>query len=238
MSDTQPAPPFFVLLGPDYSGKSSALAGLAAALPGWRFLSVDDAFLDPAHALITRLRRQLVKDVLPSLGSAYSPAFAASLMQTAVVFLRDQILAGDGRTPVVVDSYYYKILAKCRLAGDGENPMFAWWRSFPQPRRVLYLEVAPRTAWRRSGAGERANRLEHYGERPGWASFEAFQTDLHKVLLDEVRHLPVTVIRERHGLARTVHDIGAALTDAALTDADPTNAVPTNGTAGRAGGST
>lgn len=212
MSDAQTVPPFFVLLGPDYAGKSSALAELPAALPHWRFVSVDDLFLDPAHELIARLRRQLVKDVLPALGTAYSPDFAASLMQTAVVFLRDRILAGDARKPVVADSYYYKILAKCRLM-CGENPMFAWWRSFPQPRRVIYLEASPETAWRRCTAGRRANRLEHYGERADWETFEAFQTDLHKVLLDEIRHLPVTAIPERDGVARTVHDIGQVLSD-------------------------
>jgi thymidylate kinase len=204
-------PPFVVLLGPDYAGKSSTMAELAGSGSPWRLISVDDTFLGPGHALIAQLRRQLVADTLPALGRAYSLDFAASLMQTAVVHLRDQIMAGAGRRPALVDSYYYKVLAKCRLAGSGDNPMFAWWRSFPQPRRVLFLEVAPETAWRRSHVGAKANRLEHYGERPDKAAFETFQSDLRRLMFDEVRHLPLSIIRERSSVARTTQDVREVL---------------------------
>lgn len=176
------------------------MAELASERSPWRFVSVDDAFVAPRHALIPRLRRQLVTQALPALDTAYSADFIASLMQTAVVYLRDQITGHAG--PALVDSYYYKILAKCRLAGSADNPMFAWWRTFPQPSRVLYLDVSPAIAWRRSGAGARANRLEHYGERADWPGFEAFQSALNKLLLDEVRQLPVTVIHQRDGVGR------------------------------------
>jgi thymidylate kinase len=203
--------PFFVLLGPDYAGKSTAMTELANSSWPWRFISVDDSFLSPGHALISRLRRHVVKDALPVLGKEYSFDFAVSLLQTAVVHLRDQIVADDDRRPALVDSYYYKILAKCRLIGSGENPMLTWWRSFPQPRRVLYLDVAPQTAWGRSRAGVLANRLEHYGEYPGWEAFQAFQADLRKMMLDEVRHLPVSIIHERDGIAGTAQDIREVL---------------------------
>jgi thymidylate kinase len=195
-------PPFYVLLGPDYAGKSATMAELARVPGRWRLVSVDEPFLGPDHALVSRLRRLLVDDALPALGKAFSVDFAMSLLQTAVVHLRDQVLAAteDGR-PAVVDSYYYKILAKCRLAG-GDNPVFAWWRSFPQPRRVLYLDVTPHTAWRRSRAGTKANRLEHYGDCPNRTAFTAFQADLRTAMLDEVSHLPVTMVGGRDGVRR------------------------------------
>lgn len=49
----------------------------------------------------------------------------------AVLHLRDQVSARNTETPALVDSYYHKVLAKCRLAGLEDNPMLGWWRSFP-----------------------------------------------------------------------------------------------------------
>ena len=208
-------PAFCVLLGPDYAGKSSALGLLRGSAPQWRAVSVDDAYLAPEHALIGRLRRDLVKDVAAH-ESAWSPEFFAALLQTAIVHLRDQLLGDASGTPAVVDSYYYKILAKCRLAGVADNPMFAWWRSFPRPRRVIYLDVPPQTAWRRSRQGADLNPLEHYGPRPEWDGFRRYQEDLAKVMREEIHGLPVTVIEEQDHPARTaaairevlIHELG------------------------------
>lgn len=204
--------PFFVLLGPDYAGKSTTMSELAKLPSPWRFVSVDDGFLGPGHKLVAQLKRQLIDDALPGLGRAYSADFVASLLQTAVVHMRDQIIAGDRRRPALVDSYYFKILAKCRLVGGGDaNPLFAWWRSFPQPRRVVYLDVAPETAWARGRSSGRINRLEHYREHAGRAEFTAFQADLGKLLLDEVEHLPVSVIPERANVAEQTQAVREVL---------------------------
>jgi thymidylate kinase len=201
-------PRFCVLLGPDYAGKSSVLAELADT--PWRCVSVDDENLAPEHRLLADLRRRLARDVLPGLGSAYSDDFLAGLLQLAVLHLRDRVLAA-GDAPVLVDSYYYKILAKCRLAGVRENPMFAWWRSFPQPARVIWLDVAPASAWRRCGEGAETNSLEYYGDRPEWPDFEEYQTDLRKVMLEEIGRLPVTVVAEQDSVTRTAAMVGEVL---------------------------
>lgn len=156
---------------------------------------MDDTRLAPEHALIGRLRRNVVKDVAPH-QSAWSPEFFTTLVQTAVVHLRDQLLRIDAGTPVVVDSYYYKLLAKCRLAGAGESPLLDWWRTFPRPSRVIYLDVSPETTWQRSRQGADLNLLEHYGPQPDWDGFRRYQTDLAKVMRDEIQDLPVTVIEE------------------------------------------
>ncbi|WP_229848744.1 dTMP kinase [Streptomyces melanogenes] len=208
------APAFCVLLGPDLAGKSSAMAALRQD-PGpdvHRLVSADDAFLAPEHALIGRLRREVVRDVAAR-EEQWSPEFFAAMLQTAVLHLRDRLLddGGGASAPAVVDSYYYKLLAKCRLAGVPENPMFAWWRSFPRPRRVIYLDVSPETAWRRSREGARLNRLEHYGEAPGLDGFLRYQADLDKVMREEIRDLPVTVIEEHTDPERTVAAIRKVL---------------------------
>lgn len=188
------------------------LAELTGAESPWRGISVDDDRLAPEHRLLADLRRVLVHEVLPRAGTAFSDDFVAGLLQLAVLHVRDRVLAACGG-PVLVDSYYYKVLAKCRLAGVRENPMFAWWRSFPQPARVIYLDVRPETAWQRCEEGDDANPLEYYGDCPDWLRFEAYQTDLRKVMLDETAHLPVTVIDEQDGVARTVAKVREALAD-------------------------
>ncbi len=205
-----PTPRFCVLLGPDYAGKSSVLGELTRAASPWRCVSVDDDALAPEHRLLADLRRRLARDVLPGLGSAYSDDFLAGLLQLAVLHLRDRVLAA-GDAPVLVDSYYYKILAKCRLAGVRENPMFGWWRTFPLPARVIWLDVSPATAWRRSGEGAGTNPLEYYGDRPEWPDFEEYQTDLRKVMLEETGRLPMTVVAEQDGVARTAAAVGEVL---------------------------
>lgn len=200
-------PPFVVLLGPDYAGKSTVMSALRTAAPDWTLVGVDGEFISPEHAVISRLKRALVADTLPGLGSVFSRDFVVSLLQTAVVYLRDRILQADRRAPVVIDSYYYKILAKCRLIGADDHPVFAWWRSFPRPKRVLYLDVAPHVAWSRCAAGARVNRLEHYGASPDRDSFELFQSDLRKLMLDEVRDLPVTHLPQRADAVESIREV-------------------------------
>ncbi|HEV2346654.1 MAG TPA: hypothetical protein VGS97_21315 [Actinocrinis sp.] len=205
---------FAVLLGTDFAGKSTALAQLRAGSPPWCVVSTDREFLGPEHAAIDEIRGS-VAGVLPGLGTGYTPEFLAGLLQIAVLHLRDQAArAVGGRT--VVDSYYYKILAKCRLAGVRDNPMFDWWRSFPQPSRVVYLRVSEESAWRRCGRGARLNRLEYEGGRPGRDGFARYQRALDKLMREEIRQLPVTFVDEQASPQRTALAIQEALADEAL----------------------
>lgn len=200
-------PEFVVLLGPDYAGKSTVMRELAAAEPSWRLLSVDEEFLAPEHAVITPLKKALLKETLPALGTHHSADFVAALLQTAVVHLRDQILACAPGHPIVVDSYYYKILAKCQLIGASAKPMFDWWREFPQPRRVVFLDIDPATAWARSGNGAAANPLEFHGPHAEEDSFLQYQVDLRAVMLDEVVRLPVDLISGTGDAAARVREV-------------------------------
>ena len=189
-------PEFVVLLGGDYAGKSCAIARLAAAPGTWRFVSVDTDFLAAQYALLARLRREVITDVV-ALDRWYSTDFLMTMLQTAVIHLRDRIIDHTHRTPLIVDSYYYKILAKCRLAGIvNDHPMLQWWRSFPQPRRVVYLERSLDSAWQRCSYGAALNRLEHYGAEPTRAAFDRYQADLDQTMRDEIKGIPVSVIDE------------------------------------------
>lgn len=198
-------PEFSVLLGPDYAGKSTVLSALAA--DGVRCVSYDREFVEPDWPLVHELRDRFLGTALPHMGAPYSTDFIVTLLQTSAVYLRDQALASGSDRPVVVDSYYYKILAKCVLTGHANESLFAWWRSFPQPRQVIYLDVDPATAWRRSGNGARLNSFEHYGQAPTWEGFRRFQADLGRLLRAEIGAVPAIVIGESE-------DVGARISDA------------------------
>ncbi|MET7640032.1 hypothetical protein [Streptomyces sp. NPDC005438] len=202
------ARPFTVLLGPDYAGKSSVLRRLADD-PSWTVVSYDRGLLDTGSPLVGRVRDEFLAEALCDPGR-YSPDLVLSLLQVAVVHLRDRVATAPRDTHVLVDSYYFKILAKCHLLGLRNEALFSWWRGFPQPERVLFLDVTPDLAWRRSGHGADANSLEHYGERPTAQTFQSFQTDLRRTLLTEVSHLDVTTIEPGHTIEETVRAVEAA----------------------------
>jgi thymidylate kinase len=201
---------FSVLLGPDYAGKSSVLGALAA--DGWQCVSYDREFVDPECSLVHDLRDGFVGRALRGFGTAYSADFLVTLLQTSVVYLRDQTLRAAPDRPVVTDSYYYKILAKCVLKGLLNEQLFAWWRSFPPPERVIYLDVDPETAWLRSGEGSLLNPFEYYGAAPSREGFCRFQTDLRRLMLREVGSVPMTVLSAPDGVGRTVDAIRRTIT--------------------------
>jgi thymidylate kinase len=201
-------PEFTVLLGPDYAGKSSVMAALSAM--DRTCVSYDDELVRPECSLVSDLRDGFVKRALAGMGAHYSPDFVLTLLQASVVYLRDQTLRAAPDRPVVVDSYYYKILAKCLLAGLVNHSMFAWWRSFPQPCRVVYLDVDPDEAWRRSGEGARLNRFEYHGARPTRDGFCRFQRELRQLMVEEVGAVPLTVLAGPDGVeaaAGAVHEL-------------------------------
>jgi len=200
---------FWILLGPDYAGKSSIISAVIRNT-GWHAVSYDDRFLTAEFAMIGRLRDEFLSEALHGLGKQYSPDFVLSILQAGVLFLRDQVLSHSGHGPVVVDSYYYKVLAKCRLSGLVNEVLFGWWHSFPVPRRVIFLDIDRGTAWRRATQSGRINRFEHYGDRPTRESFDRFQGDLRRQMFAEVGSVPMAVLESGVGMeeaARRVEDI-------------------------------
>jgi thymidylate kinase len=184
---------FWVLLGPDFAGKSSALARGRDEV-GWQVVSHDDAFVD-GFPLVRTLRGCWVDEALRHAGTRYSAELVLTVLHAVILHQRDELLrraAGPG--PVVMDSYYYKVLAACTLLGVTHETVFAAWRAMPQPKGVVYLDVPPEVTWERSGQGARATAFEHYGPAATHDGFVRMQRDLRAAMLAEIRDLPVTVL--------------------------------------------
>jgi thymidylate kinase len=183
---------FWTLLGPDYAGKSTVLARLRDGY-GWQVVSHDDGYLD-GYPLISLLRRRWIDDALVWTGTRYTPELVLSVMHTVMLHQRDMLARQTGTTPVVVDSFFYKQLAACALLDVAHGPTFDYWRTFPRPKGVVYLDVPPEVAWERAGHGARVTAYECYGDTVSRAGFLALQADLRGRMLREVADLPVTVV--------------------------------------------
>jgi thymidylate kinase len=195
----------YVLLGPDYAGKTSAMTGLAQRLEG-HFVSHDDAFLGENASLICCLKREFLRRLDGRVGGHHSQALMLSLLQPIVMYLREQIMTAQSASCIVVDGYYYKILAKCLLLGLVDEEIFASWRRFPRPMLVIYLDADPETTWQRA-EGRLLNPFEYYGSLPSREGFQHFQRDLATALLREVDNVPVRVVRGDTGRRSALDEI-------------------------------
>jgi len=183
---------FWTLLGPDFSGKSTVLARLHTD-HGWHVVSYDDRYLE-SFPLIRQLRENWVDEAFVRCGGPYSPELVLAVLHPIMLHLRDQLARAADRERVIVDSYYYKLLTKCTLLGLAHRELFDYWRTFPQPEGVLYLDVPPDVAWTRSGNGARLNRFEYFGAAPTERGFTRLQDELRGALLKEVAETPLTVL--------------------------------------------
>lgn len=203
--------PFWVLLGPDFAGKSTALARLSDE-HRWQVVSHDDRFTGE-RPLVAKLRNGWVDDALAWMGTRYTPELVLSALHPIIVYQRDELSCRAAAGPVIIDSYYYKVLAACSLLGVWHEPTIRYWRSFPRPEGVVYLDVPPEVTWERSEHGTRASAFEHYGTAVSRQGFVTFQADLRTRMLAEIRNLPVTVVDgtagQDHVLDKIVSAVGS-----------------------------
>jgi hypothetical protein len=199
---------FWTVLGGDYSGKSATLRRLAR--DGWQVVSYDDPYVRD-FPVVRRLRSGLFFEAYRRVGRPYPAPLAFSLLTPIVWYLREEALRLAGRGPTVVDSYYLKLLAKGVVTGIADPATAALWRSFPQPRGVVFLDVDPAVAWARSGGAARLNPFEHHGSEPTRAGFVAFQRDLRAAMLREIADLDVHVVDGNRAPERVAADVRAAL---------------------------
>jgi hypothetical protein len=199
---------FWAVLGGDFAGKSEALRRLPPG--GWQVVSYDDPHVRD-YPVIRRLRRTLFLDAYLHIGRPYSAELAFSLLTPIVWYLRDEAVRRAREGPTLVDSYYFKLLGKGIVSGIADPATTALWRSFPQPRGVVFLNVDPEVAWQRTGGPANINPFEHYGTEPSRDSFIGFQRDLRAAMLHEIRDLDVTVVDASRPPHEVAADVEAAL---------------------------
>jgi len=199
-------PDFYVLLGPDYAGKTTLLRALSVQT-SVHLVSYDDDPGSGQPSFASSFREAFAAVSTAMASGAMSPDFILSLFHAYVVFVRDQIASADASKPVMVDSYYYKILAKCVLAGIGNEEIFALWRALPQPSRVFYLDVDSEVAWQRCERGDLLNGFEYYGAPPTRPGFVRFQQDLRTVMLKEAATSKIEILDQDSSLDDLAGDI-------------------------------
>lgn len=171
--------------------------------PRWRLVSQDDAFLEGDYVVLQHLKRHFLSHVLTRPEPPYSPAFTLAGLHMAVMYLHDRVEAArkTGAGFVLVDSYYYKIWAKCVLKGLVDRRVFSLWRALPKPDRVFLLHAEPEVLWERSGEGALLNPFEYHGPRPERGAFLRFQEEMTRLMVREAGGCPLEVLEARGSTA-------------------------------------
>lgn len=200
---------FWTVLGGDYAGKSEVLQTLRRET-GWRVISYDDPYLH-GHPVVRWLRESAFFEAYSRVGQPYSADLAFSLLTPIVLYLRDEVMRIAAHGPAVVDSYYYKLLAKGIITGLADEHAGAIWRSLLhlRPQGVVFLDVAPEVAWNRACGA--VNPFEYHGAEPSWEGFARFQRDLRDVMLDQIKELPAVVVDANRAAPSVAADVIAAL---------------------------
>ena len=204
----QPCGAMVVLLGGDYCGKSSVMRALREQ-NDWGLVSCDDDFLPDAYRSMTRLREVFFESVLPNVKQMPSPDFALLGLQMSTAYLRDWAGKLRERGPVLVDSYYYKVLAKCSCTAWSSGDALAAWRNYPQPDEVIYLSVDPEVALARATSHGGPNPFEAMGSKGSGDrdGFLEFQARVARSMREEIRRIPTSVVDANRSPAEVAHDV-------------------------------
>lgn len=174
---------FLVLLGIDGSGKSTLLSGLASA--GVQTASWQDLRSHDVPATLAPDAPTAIKNRLTPLARAMF--IGGHLVAQYEYLVRPRLEAG---VTTVLDSYYYKLLAKERLLGFAHPALEDLCAELPQPDGIIYLEVNPRESLRRKAG--RLSPYEHFDDAGG-DSYVAFQSQLARALRSATDDAPERV---------------------------------------------
>ncbi|NED11509.1 hypothetical protein [Streptomyces sp. SID9124] len=173
---------FIVLLGIDGSGKTSLLSELSdnnLTTVSWRELR--------HHELPSVMAPDAPTDVKNRLSDLPRAMFIGGHIVAQYEHLvRPNVTAGRN---VLLDSYWYKVLAKERLVGRTHPALDELRLLLPVPDAVVLLDVDPRTAWARKNAS--CTPYEHFDDPAGRrAGFIRFQQRLRERWEDDLRDHP------------------------------------------------
>lgn len=185
-TDELPRGKFLSVVGIDGSGKSTLLRRVAQTHRSIRLLHWQE------FEAVTRIQEQLgapaatAPEVLHLLGPhsrAGLLSYIASLEYELVI--EPTVAAGSS---VIVDSYWYKFVAKMLVAGAAAPTLLPACQALPPPDGVFFLEIDPERAYLRK---EHVNFFEANGPRE---EFPAFQRGVQAEMLRLLSNVPVTVV--------------------------------------------
>jgi thymidylate kinase len=178
---------FVVVLGIDGSGKSSLMAWLGArglTVVDWTsVLEIPDLqllYADVARGIAFKKTREMIA---PNTRSFEFLLFFSAQWE----YLIERPLA-EGRD-VVVDSYYYKQLAKDESFGFVNDALRRGLPALPDPDHVVFLDIPLDVAYRRKGG--HVSFTEVIGA-PDFAGFCRLQDQLSERMRGYTSHLPTT----------------------------------------------
>ncbi|MEZ4287590.1 MAG: hypothetical protein R3A47_05495 [Polyangiales bacterium] len=124
--------------------------------------------------------------------------FFKACANVAASAMHEMISEGRCRRPVVVDAYYYKLLAKLRYLDISDRTTFDRWRSLPQPEKVIELkidarEVLHRVRLRHDREGRDLDGLERFAKNDEF-DFIASQNAIASLMLEECAGVSTTQI--------------------------------------------
>lgn len=175
---------FLVLLGIDGSGKSTLLSSLADA--GVQTASWHELRSHEVPATLAPDAPTAIKNRLTPLARAMF--IGGHLVAQYEYLVRPRIEAG---VTTVLDSYYYKLLAKERLLGFADGALESLCIELPQPDGIIYVDVDPRESFRRKAG--RLSPYEHFDDASE-ESYVTFQSQLARALLTATDSAPDHVI--------------------------------------------
>lgn len=173
-----------MLLGIDGSGKSTLLAELATA--GVATASWQDLRSHEVPAMLAPDAPTSIKGRLTPLARAMF--IGGHLVAQYEYLVRPSVASG---TTTLLDSYYYKLLAKERLLGFAHPSLEALCAELPQPDHVIYVSVDPKESLRRK-QGE-ISSYEHFTST-GPSSYLEFQRALDKAMLASLANVSHVVL--------------------------------------------
>jgi thymidylate kinase len=182
MKSMNPMNPFFVLIGGDGAGKSTALGELSERAE-IEVVTLESLATSSRYDFVATARQVLFGKVL---AGEYTDELKLSCLHFAVMCLHDAVSRARVERPVLVDGYYYKLLAKAIVLGFADRPLIETWRALPRPARVVHLAIDPERAFDRIGQADKLNPLEHEDDLPSREGFVCFQRRMIACMLDEV----------------------------------------------------
>jgi len=179
---------FVVIVGIDGAGKSTVVDNLASntCVVTWQeVLEIDalaHAYGDPKLAQkFPQIREQL---------RPRTRAFEFLMFFAAMYEYLIQPRLADGRD-VIVDSYYYKQLAKESVLGKAHPSLYVGARTLPSPDHVFLLDVAPEVAYARKGGLPTTSEVLGSHDLRG---FERMQSALAKELTNLTEDLETSTV--------------------------------------------